>query len=35
MNDATTLDPHGRLVEPATLEIQRILPGPIERVWPT
>lgn len=33
MNDATPLDPHGRLVEPATLEIQRILPGPIERVW--
>jgi uncharacterized protein YndB with AHSA1/START domain len=33
MNDATQLDAYGRLVEPATLEIQRILPGPIERVW--
>ena len=27
------LDGHGRLVEPTTLEIQRLLPGPIERVW--
>lgn len=24
---------HGVLIEPATLEIQRLLPGPIERVW--
>lgn len=26
-------DDFGRLVEPATLTIQRVLPGPIERVW--
>jgi uncharacterized protein YndB with AHSA1/START domain len=26
-------DPHGSLIEPATLKIQRLLPGPIERVW--
>lgn len=25
--------PYGRLVEPATLKIERELPGPIERVW--
>ena len=24
---------HGELIEPATLKIQRLLPGPIERVW--
>ena len=30
MND---LAPHGVLTEPMTLEIQRLLPGPIERVW--
>lgn len=29
----STAAPHGRLVEPTTLEIQRLLPGPIERVW--
>jgi len=28
-----TPDAYGQLIEPATLEIQRILPGPIERVW--
>ncbi|MGX1309433.1 uncharacterized protein YndB with AHSA1/START domain [Amorphus suaedae] len=28
-----TPDAYGRLIEPATLEIQRLLPGPIERVW--
>ena len=27
------LDPYGRLIEPATLKIERLLPGPIERVW--
>lgn len=26
-------NPYGVLTEPATLKIQRILPGPIERVW--
>jgi uncharacterized protein YndB with AHSA1/START domain len=27
------LNAYGALTEPATLEIQRLLPGPIERVW--
>jgi uncharacterized protein YndB with AHSA1/START domain len=26
-------DAYGVLIEPATLKIQRLLPGPIERVW--
>lgn len=29
----STVDAHGVLTEPATLKIQRLLPGPIERVW--
>lgn len=29
----TVLDAYGVLSEPATLTIQRLLPGPIERVW--
>ena len=33
MTDAATLEPYGELIEPATLKIQRLLPGPIERVW--
>jgi uncharacterized protein YndB with AHSA1/START domain len=33
MSDLATLDPYGSLVEPTTLKIQRLLPGPIERVW--
>lgn len=33
MNDHATIDAFGTLIEPATLKIQRILPGPIERVW--
>lgn len=33
MNDFANLDAYGVLTEPATLEIQRLLPGPIERVW--
>ena len=33
MNDAATLDAYGVLIEPTTLKIQRLLPGPIERVW--
>lgn len=28
-----TNDSYGTLIEPATLKIQRMLPGPIERVW--
>ena len=32
--DATTRpDAYGALIEPTTLKIQRLLPGPIERVW--
>jgi uncharacterized protein YndB with AHSA1/START domain len=33
MNEFTALDAYGVLTEPATLKIQRVLPGPIERVW--
>jgi uncharacterized protein YndB with AHSA1/START domain len=33
MNELATLDAYGVLTEPATLRIQRLLPGPIERVW--
>jgi len=33
MTDLSTLDAHGVLTEPTTLKIQRLLPGPIERVW--
>jgi uncharacterized protein YndB with AHSA1/START domain len=33
MTQLATLDPHGALIEPATLQIQRLLPGPIDRVW--
>lgn len=33
MTDPTVIDPYGVLTEPATLTIQRLLPGPIERVW--
>jgi uncharacterized protein YndB with AHSA1/START domain len=33
MNEVATLDAYGVLTEPATLTIQRLLPGPIERVW--
>lgn len=29
----TTLDPYGTLAEPTTLRIERLLPGPIDRVW--
>ena len=28
-----TPDDYGALIEPATLKIERLLPGPIERVW--
>jgi uncharacterized protein YndB with AHSA1/START domain len=33
MNDLAMLDAYGVLTEPATLKIQRLLPGPVERVW--
>ena len=33
MTDLATVDAYGVLTEPATLTIQRLLPGPIERVW--
>jgi uncharacterized protein YndB with AHSA1/START domain len=33
MNDLTNLDAYGILTESATLRIERLLPGPIERIW--
>jgi hypothetical protein len=33
MTDHAPLDDYGALTAPATLMIQRLLPGPIERVW--
>jgi uncharacterized protein YndB with AHSA1/START domain len=33
MNEFATMEAYGVLTEPATLTIQRLLPGPIERVW--
>ena len=33
MNDLATLGAYGTLSAPSTLTIQRVLPGPIERVW--
>ena len=33
MNQFATQETFGLLTEPATLTIQRLLPGPIERVW--
>ena len=33
MSDLATLDGYGMLTEPATLTIERFLPGPVERVW--
>jgi uncharacterized protein YndB with AHSA1/START domain len=33
MTDAATVDAHGVRTEPATVRLQRLLPGPIERVW--
>ena len=33
MTDLATVGAYGVLIEPATLRIQRRLPGPIERVW--
>jgi uncharacterized protein YndB with AHSA1/START domain len=33
MNDLSPRTSYGALTGPATLTIQRILPGPVERVW--
>lgn len=33
MTNMVKPDAYGVLIEPATLKIQRVLPGPIERVW--
>ncbi len=33
MSELATLDAYGVLTEPATLKIERLLPGPIERIW--
>jgi len=33
MTDVVMPDAYGRIVEPATVKIERLLPGPIERVW--
>jgi uncharacterized protein YndB with AHSA1/START domain len=33
MNNLSQPEDFGVLIEPATLKIQRLLPGPIERVW--
>jgi uncharacterized protein YndB with AHSA1/START domain len=33
MNQLAIIDQYGVLTEPTTLKIQRLLPGPIERIW--
>ncbi|MGR4865154.1 SRPBCC family protein [Caulobacter sp. LARHSG274] len=33
MSDLATIDAYGVQTEPTTVRIQRLLPGPIERVW--
>ena len=33
MNEVATAGAYGVLTEPATMRIERLLPGPIERVW--
>jgi uncharacterized protein YndB with AHSA1/START domain len=33
MNEHTSQEAYGVLTEPATLKIQRLLPGPVERIW--
>lgn len=33
MNDTATLDAYGVMTEPATLKIERLLPGTVDRVW--
>jgi uncharacterized protein YndB with AHSA1/START domain len=33
MNELAPIGSYGVLIEPATLKMERLLPGPIERVW--
>lgn len=33
MNEIAALPTHGVVTEPGTLKLERLLPGPIERVW--
>src|SRR3954470_2639126 len=33
MNGIAAPDTYGTLIEPTTLKIQRLLPGPVERIW--
>lgn len=33
MNELASRSTYGTLIEPTTLKIQRLLPGPIERIW--
>ncbi|HKS19262.1 MAG TPA: SRPBCC family protein [Bradyrhizobium sp.] len=33
MNGVAPPDAYGTLLEPTTLKIQRLLPGPVERIW--
>jgi uncharacterized protein YndB with AHSA1/START domain len=33
MTKLATLEAYGELIEPLTLKIQRLLPGPVDRVW--
>ena len=33
MDSTTKPEAYGELIEPTTLRIQRLLPGPIERIW--
>jgi uncharacterized protein YndB with AHSA1/START domain len=33
MNKSAAREAYGTLIEPTTLKIQRLLPGPIERIW--
>jgi uncharacterized protein YndB with AHSA1/START domain len=33
MTERATVNAYGALIEPATLKIERLLPGPIERIW--
>ena len=33
MDAKTNPDSYGTLIEPTTLKIQRLLPGPVERIW--
>ena len=33
MNDLSTIDAYGVLTDPATVRVQRLLPGSIDRIW--